>query len=142
MTTRARAGTALALGAAVALALTALVAAPAEAAPFQVTNRNDAGPGSLRDALDQANSAIGADTITFAPGTTGTIVLTSGQLEVLDSTTIVGPGRGSLVIDAGGGSRVLDIDGATGESVAISGLTLTRVRRAPTGPASACRTPT
>jgi len=122
----ARVGTALALGAATAMAVTTLTAAPARAAGFTVTNLNDGGAGSLRDALDQANNAAGPDTVTFAPGLTGTIQLTSGQLEVLDGTTIVGPGRTALVLDALGADRVMDINGVTGDIVSISGLTLSR----------------
>jgi hypothetical protein len=37
----------------------------AEAAPFTVLNTNDAGPGSLRQAILDANATIGADTIAF-----------------------------------------------------------------------------
>ena len=47
----------------------------AEAASFAVTNTNASGPGSLRQAIFDANAAGGADTITFAPGVTGTIPL-------------------------------------------------------------------
>src|SRR5262249_13031663 len=43
-----------------------------------VTNTNDSGPGSLRDALAVANDG---DTID-ATGISGTILLTSGQLNV------------------------------------------------------------
>jgi len=42
-------------------------------------------------AILQANATAGADTIPFAPGLTGTITLTSGQLTVTHNVTIVGP---------------------------------------------------
>jgi hypothetical protein len=48
---------------------------------FAVLNLNDSGPDSLRDAVLAANAHPGPDTIGFA--TTGTIALTSGQIEVL-----------------------------------------------------------
>src|SRR6476659_4267618 len=50
-----------------------------------VTNGNDSGPGSLRQALHDANDG---DTITFA--VTGTIVLTSGGLVLDKNVTISG----------------------------------------------------
>ena len=37
----------------------------AAAATFTVTNTNDTGPGSLRQAITDANAAAGADTIAF-----------------------------------------------------------------------------
>ncbi len=37
----------------------------ARAASFTVTNTDDSGPGSLRQAILDANAAAGADTITF-----------------------------------------------------------------------------
>jgi hypothetical protein len=50
----------------VALAAAMFGPAPiARAATFVVTNTNDSGPGSLRDAMTQANNNPGADTITF-----------------------------------------------------------------------------
>ena len=53
------------------------VTIPVHAATITVTNTNDSGPGSLREALTVANDG---DTITFA--VTGGIVLTSDQLLV------------------------------------------------------------
>src|SRR5262245_3812607 len=55
-----------------------------------VTNTNDSGPGSLRDALGVANDG---DTID-ATGVSGTILLTSGELQITHSVTINGPGAG------------------------------------------------
>src|SRR5262249_13149269 len=55
-------------------------------AVFTVTNLNDSGPGSLRQAIDDSNAIqTDADTIVFQPGLTGTISLlttpqSSGQL--------------------------------------------------------------
>src|SRR5207237_210897 len=58
-----------------------------------VTNRNDSGSGSLRQALVDGNDG---DTITFA--VTGTIGLTSGELVVDKSITISGPGPAMLAV--------------------------------------------
>src|SRR3954452_8405809 len=58
-----------------------------------VTNTNDSGPGSLRQALADANDG---DTINFA--VTGTIGLTSGELVIDKSITIAGPGSDQLTL--------------------------------------------
>ena len=53
---------------------------------FTVTNLNDSGAGSLRDAVAQANASAGPNTIRFASNLTqGTINLTSGPIEIIDS---------------------------------------------------------
>ena len=83
-----------------------------------VTNTNDSGLGSLRQALVDANEG---DTITFA--VTGTIGLTSGELLVNKSITISGPGADNLAVDGNPKSRVFHIDFA--QTVTISGLTIT-----------------
>ena len=67
---------------------------PARARTITVTNTNDNGPGSLRQALHDANDG---DTINFA--VTGTITLTSGGLPINKSITISGPGADQLSID-------------------------------------------
>jgi hypothetical protein len=61
-------------------------------APTVVTNNNDSGPGSLREAVTKPKVQSG-DTITFAPNVTGTIDLTSGELSPQESITINGPGQ-------------------------------------------------
>ena len=85
-----------------------------------VTNNNDSGIGSLRQALTLANGDLG-DTITFDPTVAGTITLTSGELAVNHSMTITGPGAAALTISGGQASRVLHMTGGT---VTLSGLTL------------------
>ena len=83
-----------------------------------VTNTNDSGPGSLRQALVDANDG---DTITFA--VTGTITLTSGELLVDRSITISGPGAANLAVNGNANGRVFHV--ASGMTVTISGLTTT-----------------
>jgi hypothetical protein len=83
-----------------------------------VTNANDSGPGSLRQALAEANDG---DTIDFA--VTGTIGLASGQLLVNKSIMISGPGADALAINANAKSRVFFI--GAGRTVMLSGLTIT-----------------
>jgi hypothetical protein len=86
-----------------------------------VTNTNDSGPGSLRQALADAN---GGDTIDFA--VTGTISLTSGELVVDKSITISGPGADSLAVDGNAKTRVFHI--TSGRTVTISRLTVSNGR--------------
>src|SRR5262245_47939753 len=70
------------------------VTTSALAATITVTNTADSGSGTLRAALA---SAANGDTIN-ATGVSGTILLTSGQLLVNHSVTILGPGPGSLAV--------------------------------------------
>src|SRR5689334_7937475 len=62
----------LSAGAALAAAL-GLSPATAHAAPIEVTNTDDSGAGSLRDAIATANNTPGLDTITFQTGLAGEI---------------------------------------------------------------------
>ncbi|HVR97618.1 MAG TPA: right-handed parallel beta-helix repeat-containing protein, partial [Thermoanaerobaculia bacterium] len=109
------------------MALGAVAAgAPADAAVFNVTNLNDAGAGSLRQAIVDANGAAGADTITFQAGLTGTITLTTGQLYISDSVDIQGPGAAVLTVSGNNSSRVFYLyTPSVTIDVIISGLTVT-----------------
>ena len=87
------------------------------AATITVTNTNDNGLGSLRQALTIANDG---DTINFA--VTGTITLTSGGLPINKNITISGPGRDQLSVD---GSQALLVFGVFPQKdAAMSGLTV------------------
>jgi hypothetical protein len=101
----------------------AVSSAPAGADTRVVTNLNDAGPGSLRDALANANDG---DVIDLT-GLSGTITLTTGQLNIDDVVTIQGPGPGVLTISGNNASRVFNSRDALSGSgtVTISGLTIT-----------------
>jgi hypothetical protein len=90
-------------------------------ANYSVLNTNDAGAGSLRQAVLDANANAGADTITFDPSVTGTITLTSGQINITDSVTITGPGSANLAISGNDASRIFDA-ATSGTDVSISGL--------------------
>ena len=73
-----------------ALAGAVLFAGPADAANFFVNNTNDAGAGSFRQAIINANATAETNTITLANGL-GTITLTSGDLPaVQNNVTIFG----------------------------------------------------
>ena len=83
-----------------------------------VTNTDDSGPGSLRDALA---TAVDGDMID-ATGISGTILLTSGELQITHAVTISGPGAGSLSVDGNGTFRVFD---NLTSGVSISGFSIT-----------------
>ena len=76
--------------------LMAFQAATAPAATFTVTNTNDSGAGSLRKAIEDANTAAGADTIAFnvsGAGCGGSGVCTITPQSVLPTVS------GTLLID-------------------------------------------
>src|SRR5438067_11476723 len=83
-----------------------------------VTNTNDSGPGSLRQALADANDG---DIIGFA--VTGTIALTTGELLVAKNITISGSGAENLAVGGNAKNPVFHI--GSGETVTISDLTIT-----------------
>jgi predicted outer membrane repeat protein len=123
-------------------------------ATFTVTNLNDAAvtaagdaPGTLRQAIFDANADAVADVIEFQTGLTGTITLSHGPLVISRALTINGPGAALLTVDASGndstpnstlddGNNTNDGDGSSvfviddGDffaaiDVSISGVTLT-----------------
>lgn len=103
------------------LALT-LFSLSAGAATFTVTNLNDSGPGSLRQAILDANAAAGDDTVVFQNSLGGTITLTSGQIEIASNININGPGADVLAISGNQISRIFYI--ASGATLAINNLSL------------------
>jgi uncharacterized delta-60 repeat protein len=76
---------------------------------FTVTNLLDSGAGSLRDAIAQANAAASGPNIIDLTGLAGTIVLTSGQIQISRSLFIEGPGAANLTIDGNANSRIFSI---------------------------------
>jgi hypothetical protein len=93
-----------------------------------VNDFGDEGPGNctatctLRDALhDIADGGI----IEFAPAVQPqTITLAHGQLTILKSMAILGPGPRQLTISANKLSRVLAVVATSGQHVIVSGVTL------------------
>ncbi len=94
-------------------------ASPVYADTFTVTNTAQSGPGSLRQAILDANDHPGHDVIDF--GITGT--LSPWLLPVIDDDlTITGPGATQLAVSGGNVRRVFEIAGGT--AVTITGLTV------------------
>lgn len=103
------------------MALTLLLAVrPAHANTFTVNNTNDSGAGSLRQAITDASSSGGSDTINISA--TGTINLQSA-LSNLTSMEINGPGASQLTVrrDQGGNYTIFSIFNQT---VTLNGLTI------------------
>ena len=99
---------------------------------FTVNSLGDSGTGSndsgdLRYCINQANANDQANTIVFDStvfGTPQTITLGGSQLELSDTggtQTITGPAAG-VTVNAGGKSRVFDVEG--GVTASISGMTI------------------
>jgi len=90
-----------------------------KAATIVVTNNNDAGAGSLRDAV---GVALVGDVIDMT-GLTGTITLTTGEINIIAGQDIflVGPGYNNLTIDCNNNSRAFNIYDA---DVSIDSLTI------------------
>jgi hypothetical protein len=118
-------------------------------AVFTVSNLDDEAvsmpgdaPGTLRQAIFDANATPAADTIVFADGLAGTILLTEGELEVTRALTITGPGAKQLTLEAfdptsdpdnGDGNRIFLIeDGLSGANFSVE------LNRLTTLPAEIC----
>jgi beta-glucanase (GH16 family) len=94
-----------------------------------VTNLDDSGPGSLREAL--ARIADGG-TITIDAGLAGgTLALTSGQLTIGKSVTVDASAAAPVTISAGGASRVLQVQ--AGAVVSINDVVIRDGVAAPQG---------
>lgn len=96
---------------------------PAWAGTYTVTNLNDSGPGTLRQAIADAQTQPGADTIEFAANLSGDLAIT-GTLGISGVIDLVGPGADVLTIYGNGSSRTVLYVHSNAE-VTISGLSIT-----------------
>lgn len=101
----------------------------ASAATFTVTNTNDSGAGSLRAALEAANSTGGADTIAFSIGSGHQVIRPLTALPRLVSVTIDGTtqpgyaGKPLIELDGslcGGRATGLELDGSTVKALVVN----------------------
>ena len=97
---------------------------PSHPSAILVDNCNDAGAGSVREAM---TTAVDGQLVDASGLTCGVITLATGQIEVpAASVTLLGPGRGSLTLQNGNGAkytnRIFSHSG-TGQ-LALQGVTL------------------
>ncbi|MBD6621187.1 hypothetical protein FNW02_37200 [Komarekiella sp. 'clone 1'] len=95
-------------------------------ATFNVSNTNDSGTGSLRQAILNANALTGKDWINFdgvfADSIADTITLGGSSLSITDDLTINGTGANLLTVSGNNNSRVFEIN--SGTTSEIVGLTI------------------
>jgi len=106
------------------LAFAGLGAPAADAAvttTFNVTSAADAGAGTLRQAILDANAMSGRDEITFGLADGATITLASALPPIYDDLIIAGPGPSHLFVSGNNQVRVFTV--LTG-TVSIMGLTI------------------
>src|SRR6185503_16874974 len=83
-----------------------------------------------------ATTSSEPDRVLFAPGLTGTLTLTSGELQVPGGVDVIGPGAKQLTISGGGQSRIFHAANAD-PPVTFSNLTLANGMSTPGGGAIA-----
>ena len=88
-----------------------LAPAAAFSATFVVSNTNDSGPGSLRQAVADSNLAGGSNNISIS--VEGTTTLTTGELLVTTDATIGPIGTNAFAVGANYASRVFHVRNAT-----------------------------
>lgn len=84
-----------------------------------ISNTNDSGPGSLRQAIADANAG---DTLTYIGAKPGVITLTTTDIALTKNVTISGPGASNLTISGGGTLEILKI--SSGVTATINGVTI------------------
>jgi RTX calcium-binding nonapeptide repeat (4 copies) len=116
------------VGAGISLGAIVAVPATAQADDLTVTNLNDSGPGSLRQALiDASDNDPDADRILFKSRLSGTIELTLGDPLYIyqGDLDIIGPGARKLTVDGNGTSKVFGVYSSINSiNATISGLTI------------------
>ena len=93
---------------------------------FVVKNINDAGSGSLREAINSANSTSEADDIVFDSllfNTPRTITLTTGEIVISQPVKILGPTGGLVSISGNTNSRIFFLTSTA--VVSLSNLNIT-----------------
>lgn len=96
-----------------------LLLIPVSAFGVTVTNTNDSGPGSLRDAI-----ATGG-TVDFDPSLNGSTITLLSEIQIFQDVTIQGPGAGLLTISGGNATRLFLIT-TPAAFFGLSDVTITR----------------
>jgi hypothetical protein len=99
--------------------LTAPTAPDRPAGTIPVTNCDDSGAGSLRDAI---TNAVSGDVIDLSALACSAITLDTGLVSTVDELTLTGPGANQLAIDGNNAVRVIEQQGYG--MLTIEGLTI------------------
>jgi len=102
------------------MGVTAFVAAELSAATFTVSNNQDAGTGSLRQAILDANGG-GGGAITFS-NVTGVITLATNLPLITASVNILGPGTNVLTVSGNNSNSIFQV--SSNVSITLSGFTI------------------
>ena len=94
------------------------------AATFTVSNNQDSGAGSLRQAIADANAGGGGN-VTFS-NVTGVITLATNLPLITTSVNILGPGTNNLTITGNNSHGIFQIN-SSNVSNTFSGFTITRI---------------
>jgi len=94
----------------------------APAATFVVTNLNDTGAGSLRQAVLDSNLLGGSNAVVFALSGPNTILLSTGELLISNSVNIIGIGDRFLTIQ--NAVKTNSVFHTLNTSVSLSGMTI------------------
>jgi len=116
--------------AAVAFAAWFLLISPGEAATFNVTNTNNSGAGSLRQAVANSNSTGGRDQIVFSNALAGQTISVNSVITISDDVDIIGPSTGRAILDGGWngvndstvGNRIFLFDLSNAPSVSMQSM--------------------
>ena len=94
---------------------------PAAGLDLLVYNTNNAGAGSLRQAINDNGALGGGNRIVFSNSVIGTVSLTGGELVISTNVTIAGPGADVLTVSGNNASRAFHVSNGI---VNASGLTI------------------
>ncbi len=113
----------MAAAASAAVGASLLVPAVGHAHDFTVTNLDDSGTGSLRDAVTQANADTTPDRILFQAGLSGAIDVSSGTIQIGNPVEIDGPADDPILLEGDGNDSLFTISTYyEGAAVTIKGL--------------------
>lgn len=115
---------------AAAIASIAATGSLSDAAIFIVSNSNDSGEGSLRQAVFAANAQEGHDDIVFADATGRYEITLYSSIDITDPVTITGTGRATTLI---AGAVTATVFYMTTDDVTFSHLSFTTMEGASTG---------
>jgi hypothetical protein len=103
-----------------------LASPPAKAATYTVTNTNDSGAGSLRQAILAANGSYGvADTIGFAPSLSGQTITLASELHITDPAGLtIDSGSANITVSGNDAVRLFHVGGNNAAELTLNNPTV------------------